>query len=130
MLVLSRKVDQKITIGDDVVLTVVRIDSHRVRIGIEAPKDIRILRGELSPVEAELHSADESSEGQLSEREFAFAHPQPPKTRAATTDRFLKSDAPQLFAGTVSGDGRQVQLKAAQKATPKRAPLAGFVSAT
>lgn len=48
MLVLSRKAGEKLTIGGGIVLTVVRIDNNQVRIGIEAPADIRVLRAELT----------------------------------------------------------------------------------
>lgn len=47
MLVLSRKAEQKITIGADVVVTVLSIKGNSVQIGIEAPDNVRILRGEL-----------------------------------------------------------------------------------
>ncbi|KAA5545140.1 carbon storage regulator [Roseiconus nitratireducens] len=47
MLVLSRKAGEKLVIGDDVVLTINRISGNRVAIGIEAPRDVRIVRGEL-----------------------------------------------------------------------------------
>ncbi len=47
MLVLSRRLGERIHIGDDVVITVVRIGPLSVRIGIEAPKDVHILRGEI-----------------------------------------------------------------------------------
>jgi carbon storage regulator CsrA len=47
MLVLSRKAEQKITIGADVVVTVLSIKGNSVQIGIEAPDKVRILRGEL-----------------------------------------------------------------------------------
>ena len=47
MLVLTRKQSEKIRIGDDVTLTVVRIDGNKVRIGIEAPGDVVIRRDEL-----------------------------------------------------------------------------------
>lgn len=47
MLVLSRKVGEKLIIGDNIVLTVNRISGNRVAIGIEAPRDVRIVRGEL-----------------------------------------------------------------------------------
>jgi carbon storage regulator len=47
MLVLSRKCSERIHIGDDIVLTVIRTGKGRVRLGIEAPKDVRILRDEL-----------------------------------------------------------------------------------
>ncbi|MEM9586491.1 MAG: carbon storage regulator [Planctomycetota bacterium] len=47
MLVLSRKEGEKLFIGDDIVLTVNRISGNRVAIGIEAPRDVSIVRGEL-----------------------------------------------------------------------------------
>jgi len=47
MLVLSRKALQSVVIGEDVRITVVRVEGNQVRIGIEAPQDVRILRGEL-----------------------------------------------------------------------------------
>lgn len=49
MLVLSRKPEQKIHIGDSVTITVLAIRGSVVRLGIEAPADVRILRGELEP---------------------------------------------------------------------------------
>lgn len=47
MLVVARKVNERILIGDDVVVTVVRIDKNTVRIGIEAPATTKIIREEL-----------------------------------------------------------------------------------
>lgn len=47
MLVLSRKTQERIQIGDNVVVTVLRVKGNMVRIGIEAPKDVRVLRAEL-----------------------------------------------------------------------------------
>jgi carbon storage regulator CsrA len=47
MLVLTRKASEKIVIGSEITLTVVALDSKRVRIGIDAPEHIRILRSEL-----------------------------------------------------------------------------------
>lgn len=47
MLVLSRKTQERIQIGDNVVVTVLRVKGNMVRIGIEAPKDVRVMRGEL-----------------------------------------------------------------------------------
>jgi carbon storage regulator CsrA len=47
MLVLSRKVQQKIQIGDKVTITIVRVKGQTVRVGIEAPKDVRVVRSEL-----------------------------------------------------------------------------------
>lgn len=47
MLVLSRKTSERILIGDDIAITIVRIGPNSVRIGIEAPKSMNIVREEL-----------------------------------------------------------------------------------
>ena len=71
MLVLSRKLDESIVIGDDIVIKVVSIDNGVVKLGIEAPKDISIIRDELiqevkkSNIAA-VHKIDESAISELS----------------------------------------------------------------
>jgi carbon storage regulator len=52
MLVLSRKVNERIQIGEDITITVVRLSAGSVRIGIEAPGHMTILRDELHPPSA------------------------------------------------------------------------------
>ena len=47
MLVLSRKERQRIKLGDSIVVTVVRVTGDKVRLGIEAPDDVLVLREEL-----------------------------------------------------------------------------------
>ena len=47
MLVLSRKVGERILIGDNVSVTVVRITGGGVRLGVEAPPDMAVIRQEL-----------------------------------------------------------------------------------
>lgn len=49
MLVLSRREGEKIRIGDSIVITVVRTIGDKVRIGIDAPSDVLVLRDELEP---------------------------------------------------------------------------------
>ncbi len=49
MLVLSRKESQRIRLGDSIVVTVVRVAGDKVRLGIEAPADMVVLRDELEP---------------------------------------------------------------------------------
>lgn len=44
MLVLSRKTGETIQVGDDVYVTVVRISKHQVRIGVTAPREMKICR--------------------------------------------------------------------------------------
>lgn len=47
MLVLSRKVGERILIGDDIRVTIVRISGGGVRVGIEAPASLTVVREEL-----------------------------------------------------------------------------------
>ena len=53
MLVLSRKVGDRIRIGDNIEITVSEIRGNVIRLGITAPADVRILRGELLSWDAE-----------------------------------------------------------------------------
>ena len=59
MLVLSRKESEKIKLGDSIVLTIVRVSGDRVRLGIEAPADMLILRKELDRPNAVSGGQDE-----------------------------------------------------------------------
>lgn len=47
MLVLSRKVGEKLVIGDNITIVVNRVAGNRVTIGIEAPDSVRVIRAEL-----------------------------------------------------------------------------------
>jgi carbon storage regulator len=49
MLVLSRRERERIKLGDSIVVTIVRVSGDRVRIGIEAPPEVLVLRDELEP---------------------------------------------------------------------------------
>jgi carbon storage regulator CsrA len=49
MLVLTRKLQQQIKIGDRITVTILRVKGHTVRIGIDAPREVRVVRGELPP---------------------------------------------------------------------------------
>ena len=48
MLVLTRKPQEKIQIGDNITITVIKTKGKTVRLGIEAPSDVNVLRGELT----------------------------------------------------------------------------------
>ena len=58
MLVLSRKPTERIEIGDKVVVTVLEIRGSKVRIGIDAPKEVHVLRSELKEVLPRVPSDD------------------------------------------------------------------------
>jgi carbon storage regulator len=49
MLVLTRKLMERLFIGDDICVTVVRLEGGQVRLGIDAPREISVVRAELVP---------------------------------------------------------------------------------
>src|SRR5580692_5511671 len=51
MLVLSRKLGERICIGDNICITVVDIDRGKIRLGIEAPREVPVFRQELLPAD-------------------------------------------------------------------------------
>ncbi|WP_225915904.1 carbon storage regulator CsrA [Cellulomonas algicola] len=69
MLVLSRRVGERLVIGDDIVVTVIEVRSDGVRLGIDAPRDVRVHRAEvleaLTAANAEAANADESTAAAL-----------------------------------------------------------------
>jgi len=79
MLVLSRKAGQRIHIGDDIVVEVRRVSGNRVTLALEAPRDVRILRGELQQAATEFEiELDESGDARtlpLPGFELLSAHP-------------------------------------------------------
>ena len=65
MLVLSRKKDESIVLDGQIEITVLKIKGNTVRLGIKAPSNIKVLRGELSPfdVEVEMEKDEEDQRG-------------------------------------------------------------------
>jgi carbon storage regulator len=59
MLVLTRKIGERIVINEQIVLQVVAINGNRVRLGIQAPSGCRILREELLPTDTEPSALEE-----------------------------------------------------------------------
>jgi carbon storage regulator len=55
MLILRRKVGEKIVIGDGITVVVNRVSGGRVTLGIEAPTDVHIVRGELRAFDDPMH---------------------------------------------------------------------------
>ena len=58
MLVLSRKVGERVLLGDNIRITVVRVSGGGVRLGIEAPEDVAVVREEV--VDAKLATSTDS----------------------------------------------------------------------
>jgi len=132
MLVLTRKADEQILIGDDITLTLVRVRGNSVRIGIDAPREVRVRRGELARGEA---ARGEAARGEAAvsaadpvEREEVFARPDSQNIqRSGATGPSPSPSAPL--------QGRpDVLLQPASQTDPahaiRRAPLSAFVSAT
>ncbi|MDW0112599.1 carbon storage regulator CsrA [Sporosarcina saromensis] len=73
MLVLSRKTNETIKIGDDIELHILEVKGDTIRIGIEAPKTVDILRGELvqsiTETNTEALTLDASLFSQLTKKE-------------------------------------------------------------
>lgn len=68
MLVLARKLDESIVLGDDITIKVISIDKGVVKLGIDAPRDVAIVRSELLEdiKESNLASSKEIDENTLS----------------------------------------------------------------
>ena len=47
MLILSRKIDEKIKIGEDITITLIDVHGDQVKIGVEAPKSVKVFRQEV-----------------------------------------------------------------------------------
>ena len=87
MLILTRKESERIYLGDDIVLTVVRIGGDKVRIGVEAPSNVRVLRLELSEPDSQGLADGQldrkrPSQGRTTDGQH-FQRPQEPRRRAA-----------------------------------------------
>jgi len=62
MLILSRKINEKVVIGDDISVSIIEIRGEQVRIGIDAPKKIKVFRQEVfDAIKAENKAASKSA---------------------------------------------------------------------
>ena len=114
MLVLTRKYQEKIRIGENITITVLRMKGKAVRLGIEAPSSVPVVRGELSFEMPEL-TADEASDDDAEVSTIEFELPETGKSRiggrtfgrtvAASTQWTTKSRPDGVDRGTQpSGD--------------------------
>ena len=62
MLVLSRKIGEKIHVGNDITIEVRRVAGNRVTLAVDAPRNVRILRGELRDAAMEFEPHEEEGD--------------------------------------------------------------------
>ncbi|KQY45924.1 carbon storage regulator CsrA [Cellulomonas sp. Root137] len=90
MLVLSRRVGERLVIGDDIVVTVIEVRSDGVRIGIDAPRHVRVHRAEvldaLTAANVDAVAADDRTAAAL-RRLVSPAPAQPDPSGTPPTDR-------------------------------------------
>jgi carbon storage regulator len=65
MLVLSRKTEQSIKLGPDITITVLAVDGDRVKLGVQAPRDVSVLRQELFEQVQAANAAASTSSAEL-----------------------------------------------------------------
>lgn len=90
MLILTRNVGRSITIGDDVVVTVLSINRNQVRIGIVAPKEVPVHREEIYELILDEREAGLPVEAQPSE-------PEPKKGLLSRIDDYFKNGVKEWF---------------------------------
>jgi carbon storage regulator CsrA len=100
MLVLTRKYQEKIKIGDNITITVLRMKGKTVRLGIEAPESVPVIRGELSFID----SAAEGSNNDA-EVEKPAASDRSAKPRARVSSRTSDSDSKWSTSSSPDGKG-------------------------
>ena len=71
MLVLTRKKAETIQIGDEIVIKVIQTGRGTIKLGIEAPADVRVLRGEVAQAAAELAEAGPATPSMQTPSPFA-----------------------------------------------------------
>ena len=143
MLVLTRKADDQILIGDDIKITLVRVRGNSVRIGIDAPKHVRVVRAELA-----VRDANENSVPVVERKEVFVCPEAQSKFAGATTQVDTAENSRSVsISGTIETDEVHGSSSNTNKTsatdcfvkpasipdtlvTTKPAPLSAFVSAT
>jgi len=122
MLVLSRRMNEQIKIGRDITITIVRLKGNVVRVGIDAPKNVRIARSELL---AKPKIDDEPTDAQAAATKSVRAAGAAGDDWPTITERDGDDDCPKETHPLAVGP-RSVSL-AVRGAGPRQAPLARLV---
>jgi carbon storage regulator CsrA len=111
MLVLTRKPQERIHIGENITITLVRIQGNTVRIGIEAPGDVRVVRGEVVARDAAELAAAEAE---------PVAAAEPLVANAGDTTVVLRRKAP---LGRITAGKARLRLAVTDGRPASQAPL-------
>lgn len=95
MLVLTRKAKQQIQLGDNIVITILQVRGHAVRVGIEAPHEVRVVRAEIA--ENAVQTADETPAGKSS-------MPRPERIEAGRGENDPGFSSPLVGRGSIVGE--------------------------
>jgi len=133
MLVLTRKIDEQIKIGDDITITIIKLRNNQIRIGIDAPRDVRVLRGELEAIKpAASEIRNDVVDGLMSADEMIARG----KSNEGKANHAADENVAVEANAKVEADADKVQIisgkirKPNDRVTTMRAPLSDFFSAT
>ena len=129
MLVLTRKIDEAIQIGDNIKITVLRVKGNTVRIGIEAPKHIKVVRDELERVIASdllASSASTTSSGYASPVNRIDSYVDQSQNVVTAVVDSPEPSSSRMFVGKLSVATGKSDLKEVDP-TDQAAPLRAFL---
>jgi len=122
MLVLTRKTEQKIQIGNDITITILRVKGQAVRVGIEAPKSMRVLRAELPP--RDMFADESQTENEVDQFAASLGASQSDRVKLMSgivaRDRSHAGSMPKLH--TSAGNGPHTQRGSGSSSDPMQAP--------
>jgi carbon storage regulator CsrA len=119
MLVLTRKANQQIRLGDDITITVLKVNNGSIRLGIDAPRDVRILRSEIEQYDEPTPAECGSSAGG---QKTATANDAAPQRHVYQLRGKLNNGRLKLEA-----DGQDDARGSARQSEQQSAPLARFL---
>ncbi|MFK7767016.1 MAG: carbon storage regulator [Mariniblastus sp.] len=131
MLVLSRKLKQEIIIGDNIKITVLKVKGNTVRLGIEAPREVHVVRGELpqvskdgSETEADANACSSDSEEIVDTAEFTvvFSKSSELETEQSNSMDVIPFEASQESQNKTSGSAKNLGKRSGVAATPALDP--------
>jgi carbon storage regulator len=124
MLVLTRKLQEKIRIGDQVTITVLRMKGKAVRLGIEAPPNVTVMRGELTHRESsDAGSPQPNAEASVAATVEAAVGGSPIAYVDRTEPNWARDTHPLLPAGRNRSEGAQMEVRFARIPRDKAAQI-------